>query len=60
MDEHSKFAAVSLRKGKFMTVQEDRYTFRDDIMDAPYNAYYAVLDGHAGSQASQFCRDFLG
>jgi len=52
VDEKSNYMAVSLRKSPYMSVQEDRYTFQENIMHAPYNAFYAVFDGHAGYQAS--------
>jgi serine/threonine protein phosphatase PrpC len=48
-DEQTSYMAVSLRKSPYMSVQEDRYTFQENIQYAPYNAFYAVFDGHAGS-----------
>ena len=59
VDEQSDFSSVALRKTRAMTVQEDRFALKDQVSNAPFRAFYAVFDGHAGHKASQFCKDHI-
>jgi len=43
---------------KGRTYQEDRHCECKGIGEAD-SSIYGVFDGHAGSKASQFCKDFL-
>ena len=54
-DKVGDYFGASIRQGPFMTVQEDRYTCNE----SNDMSYYAVFDGHAGSEASSFCQKHL-
>ena len=55
LDQQLEFSAASTRKGQTMKDQEDRFL----ISETQDMSLYAVMGGHAGHQASQFCKDHL-
>lgn len=56
-DYRGNYFGASIRRGPFMTKQEDRLAFREmqTLMGQDESSFFAVFDGHAGYEAAQFC-----
>ena len=55
VDTIGDYFGASIRQGPHMKVQEDRFTCNE----SSDMSYYAVFDGHAGSEASTYCQKNL-
>lgn len=55
-DKDGKFFGASIRIGPHMSVQEDRFMYKENFQGSQINAFYAVFDGHGGYHAADFCQ----
>lgn len=49
-----------MKKGEFRPHQEDRYIAIDRFAKSESSGAFAVIDGHGGVRAAEYCRENLG
>lgn len=49
-----------MKKGEYRPHQEDRYIAMDRFANSESSGTFAVIDGHGGIRAAEYCRENLG